>query len=96
MIFTVGVVLAGFGALDELPQFLGVVLDVNPVDINLATLDEVGRELIGFEDVTDWSELRTALAARGIGVGAIGHLREIPVKELPNENRQGTPGYSGR
>ena len=39
--------------------------------------DGVGRELIGFEDVTDWSELRTALAARGIGVGAIHHKPEL-------------------
>jgi len=35
--------------------------------------EEVGRELIGFEDVTDWSGIRSALAARGIGVGAIHH-----------------------
>ena len=34
---------------------------------------EVGRELIGFEDVTDWSGIRSALAARGIGFGAIHH-----------------------
>ena len=38
--------------------------------------EEVGRELIGFEDVTDWSGIRSALAARGIGVGAI-HYKPV-------------------
>jgi hypothetical protein len=33
----------------------------------------VGRELVGFEEVDDWDSLRSALAARGIGVGAIHH-----------------------
>jgi len=35
---------------------------------------EVGRELVGFEDVDDWSAVRSALDARGVGVGAIHHL----------------------
>jgi len=35
--------------------------------------EKVGRELIGFEDVTDWDGVRSALSARGIGVGAIHH-----------------------
>jgi hypothetical protein len=35
---------------------------------------EVGRELIGFEEVDDWDGVRSALTARGIGVGAIHHL----------------------
>jgi len=39
--------------------------------------EEVGRELVGFEEVTSWSELRTALSARGIGVGAIHHKPEL-------------------
>ena len=41
-----------------------------------SAVDEVGRELIGFEDVTDWSGIRSALAARGIGVGAI-HYKPV-------------------
>jgi len=36
--------------------------------------EEIGRRLIGFEDVTDRSKLRQALAARGHAVGAIHHL----------------------
>ena len=39
--------------------------------------EEVGRELIGFEEVDDWDELRGALAARGVGVGAIHHKPEL-------------------
>jgi len=35
---------------------------------------DVGKELIGFEDVDEWDGVRSALAARGIGVGAIHHL----------------------
>lgn len=38
---------------------------------------EIGRELVGFEDVESWADLRTALAARGIGVGAVNHLPEL-------------------
>lgn len=34
---------------------------------------DLGRELVGFEDVEDWADLRTALAARGHDVGAIHH-----------------------
>jgi len=36
--------------------------------------DGVGRELVGFEDVDDWDGVRSALDARGVGVGAIHHL----------------------
>ena len=36
--------------------------------------DGVGRELVGFEDVEDWAGIRSALAARGHGVGAAHHL----------------------
>jgi len=39
--------------------------------------EEVGRELIGFEEVDDWDGVRSALAARGIGVGAIHHKPEL-------------------
>jgi len=35
--------------------------------------DGVGKELVGFEDVDDWSAIRSALVARGVGVGAIHH-----------------------
>lgn len=35
--------------------------------------DELGRRLVGFEDVESFTDLRTALAARGIGVGAMHH-----------------------
>jgi hypothetical protein len=35
---------------------------------------QLGRELIGFEAVDDWSDIRAALTARGHGVGAIHHL----------------------
>jgi hypothetical protein len=38
---------------------------------------EVGRELIGFEEVDDWDGVRSALQARGIGVGAIHHKPEL-------------------
>jgi len=36
--------------------------------------DEIGRRLIGLEDVTNRSELRQALASRGHDVGAVHHL----------------------
>jgi len=45
--------------------------------------DGVGRELIAFAGVTDWNAIRTALKARGLGVGAIGHRPEVSVDELP-------------
>jgi hypothetical protein len=35
---------------------------------------DLGRELVGFEEVECWDSLRSALAARGHGVGAIHHL----------------------
>jgi hypothetical protein len=34
----------------------------------------VGRELVGFEEVDDWAGVRSALSARGHGVGAAHHL----------------------
>lgn len=51
-----------------------------------ADCDGVGRELIAFSDVTDWSAIRAALQARGLGVGAIGHLPEVGLKEIPDTN----------
>jgi hypothetical protein len=38
---------------------------------------EVGRELIGFENVTDWGELGDAVAARGHSRGDALHLPEL-------------------
>ena len=35
---------------------------------------DVGKELVGFEDVDEWDGVRSALSARGIGVGAIHYL----------------------
>jgi len=37
----------------------------------------LGRELIGFEDVTDWDDLADAIAERGHGRDAIHHLPEL-------------------
>jgi hypothetical protein len=34
---------------------------------------ELGRELVGFEEVEDWDSLRSALATRGHNVGAVHH-----------------------
>ena len=43
---------------------------------------EFGRELAGFADVTDWDAIRSEVARRGIGVGAIYHLEEFDVEEV--------------
>ena len=45
---------------------------------------ELGKELVGFEEVTDWDGVRSALATRGIGVGAIHHL---PVFDGSDDSR---------
>lgn len=37
----------------------------------------LGRELVGFEDVTDWDDLADGLAARGHNRGTIFHLPEL-------------------
>ena len=52
-----------------------------------SAVDEVGRELIGFEDVTDWSGIRSALTARGIGVGAVYHLDVLDDSTRPEPRR---------
>jgi hypothetical protein len=39
-----------------------------------SALDRVGRELVGVEEVADWSALADGLSARGHGRGAIHHL----------------------
>jgi len=38
---------------------------------------ELGRELVGFEDVESWDDVADALRARGHGTGAIHHLPEL-------------------
>jgi len=38
---------------------------------------ELGRELVGFEDVDDWDDVADALRARGHGTGAIHHLPDL-------------------
>ena len=38
---------------------------------------ELGKELVGFEQVTEWDGVRSALVARGHDVGAIHHLPEL-------------------
>jgi len=37
----------------------------------------VGKELVGFTDVSDWDDVADALRARGHGTGAIFHLPEL-------------------
>lgn len=44
---------------------------------------EVAKELRGFADVSDWSNIREALRARGLGVGAVTNLPVFDVEELP-------------
>jgi len=44
--------------------------------------DGVGRELLGFADVTDESALRRELAARGLGVGALAHKERFEASEV--------------
>jgi hypothetical protein len=38
---------------------------------------KLGRELVGFEAVKSWNDLRSALTARGHGVGALHHTPEL-------------------
>lgn len=37
----------------------------------------LGKELVGFTDVTDWNALADGLAARGHGRGHVHHLPEL-------------------
>jgi len=41
----------------------------------------LGRELVGFEDVTDWDDVADALAARGHARGHVYHLPELDTVE---------------
>ena len=38
---------------------------------------KIGRQLLGFANVTDWDKIRSELTRRGHGVGAIHHLPDI-------------------
>ena len=42
---------------------------------------KIGRELVGFANVTDWDGIRSALAKRGHGVGAMRYLPESTDEE---------------
>jgi len=44
--------------------------------------DELGRRLIGFADVSDWSAVRDELASRGLGVGAIHNKERYEPQEV--------------
>lgn len=48
-----------------------------------AEADLPGKELVGFADVSDWSAIRDALRARGLGVGATTTLPTFDLDELP-------------
>ena len=43
---------------------------------------KIGCELVGFANVTDWDGIRSALAKRGHGVGAMHHLPEFTDHEV--------------
>lgn len=47
-----------------------------------ADCDGVGRELIGFSDVGSWSNIRTSLIRRGLGVGAVHNLETFEAEEV--------------
>jgi hypothetical protein len=38
---------------------------------------KIGRQLLGFANVTDWDKIRSELTRRGHGVGAIHHLPDF-------------------
>ena len=54
----------------------------------------LGRELIGFEAVDDWNDLRTALAARGHGVG-LTTMNHLAGKLLERARPLQPPGDDG-
>ena len=47
-----------------------------------AESEKPGRELIGFTHVDSWSMIRSELASRGLGVGAIHQLPEFEPAEV--------------
>jgi len=69
------------GANDAQPVTIAEPGDRIAVDVAGGTLvyeaRTVGRELVGFQDVTDYDDLADALAARGHDRGAIYHLPEL-------------------
>jgi len=68
------------------------LLDVDGATLVYSTMTEhrghlgrevkIGRELVGFANVTDWDGIRSALAKRGHGVGAMHHLDEFDDGEV--------------
>ena len=62
--------------------------DIETVDVDGGTLvfadceERVGRELIGFTEVTSTSALRRAVAERGLGHGAVDHLPIYDASEV--------------
>jgi len=62
--------------------------DIETVDVDGGALvfarceERVGRELIGFADVESTSDLRRAVAARGLGHGAVDHLPIYDAREV--------------
>jgi len=42
---------------------------------------DLGRELVGFEDVESWDDVADALRARGHGTGAIYHLPDLDAED---------------
>ena len=59
-------------------------LDVEAVDGGhlVWDVDGRGRSLAGFADVDDWDAVRSEVARRGLGVGAIHHLDEFDLEEV--------------
>jgi hypothetical protein len=49
---------------------------------------EVAKRLVGFADVSDWSAIRDALRARGLGVGATTNLPVFDIDELPSREEE--------
>ena len=43
----------------------------------------VAKQLVGFAGVDDWSVIRDALRARGLGVGAVTNLPTFDLDEIP-------------
>ena len=54
---------------------------------------EVAKRLVAFADVSDWSAIRDALRARGLGVGATTNLPVFDIDELPR--REGETAAEG-
>jgi hypothetical protein len=59
---------------------------------------DLGRELVGAEEVTDWDALADGLAARGHGCGAVYHLKELDADRRTAVSRDSnmTGGHNDR